>query len=434
MSAQAYGLLDTLKRVQLTGHQRYGSVEIFHLRWPGSNGLDYVTLDESLEAGWIEITEFTEAGQVPRIKIINRSQHMVFLMAGEQVVGCKQNRVVNASMMVPAHSEMPLPVTCVERGRWGYSGPVFTSPHSSSHHQLRVMMAAQAARSYRRTGVPSADQAAVWREVSRKLGTMGSRSSSDALQDMFRDNDKKLKEALEQLPAPTDCNGAVFVIGGRIAGADVFDNPETLRKLWPKLIKSCTIDALEPSTQNPGSTTPEEITSWRGARARRKSRFRRPESGRTCASKVKMYSAPVWWSMITPSTWNCFAAPRRCRHSRVHGSTPTRNSQGGPKAAPTPVAGPEVGCVACFLRTHPQREIKKKTHLQEMGSSNQPPSWPLLATCSLESPRKHGRRARRRSTSGRAGLWARATNLNLFEGGCACVRRRSRSPVRSPAR
>ena len=115
MPAQASGLLNTLRRVQLTGHQQYGSVEVFHLRWPGSNGLDYVTLDESLEARWIEITEFTEAGQVPRIKIINRSQHMVFLMAGEQLVGCKQNRVVNASLMVPAHSEMPLPVTCVVR-------------------------------------------------------------------------------------------------------------------------------------------------------------------------------------------------------------------------------------------------------------------------------------------------------------------------------
>ena len=161
---------------------------------------------------------------MPRIKIINRSQHMVFLMAGEQLVGCKQNRVLNASMMVPAHSEMPLPVTCVERGRWGYSGPVFTSAHSSSHHQLRVMMAGQAAKSYRQTGMPSADQAAVWREVSRKLGTMGSRSSSDALQDVFQDNARKLKESVEQLPAPADCNGAVFVIGGRIAGADLFES------------------------------------------------------------------------------------------------------------------------------------------------------------------------------------------------------------------
>ncbi len=34
MPTQASGLLDTLKRVQLTGRQQDGAVEIFHLRWP----------------------------------------------------------------------------------------------------------------------------------------------------------------------------------------------------------------------------------------------------------------------------------------------------------------------------------------------------------------------------------------------------------------
>ena len=262
MTPQASGLLDMLKRVRITGRQEYGALEIFHLTWPGGNGVDYATLDESLAARWIEMTEFTETGQVPRIKIINRSQHMVFLMAGEQVVGCKQNRVLNASIMVPAHSELPLPVTCVERGRWGYTSPMFSSAHNSSHYRLRAMMAGQATMSYRRAGVPSADQAAVWREVSQKLRTMGSHSSSDSLQDVFQSYNRNLEESVENLPPPADCNGAVFVIGGRIAGADLFDKPGTLRKLWPKLIKSCSIDALEPSTKTPVSTTPEEILNW----------------------------------------------------------------------------------------------------------------------------------------------------------------------------
>jgi hypothetical protein len=268
MSNQLSGLLDMLRGVELAGHDQYGSVEIFHLRWP-SNGLEYVTLDEALEARWIEITESTEAGQVPYIKIVNRSDHMVFLMAGEQLVGCKQNRVLNASIMVPAHSEMPLPVTCVERGRWGYSSRGFSSARSSSHYRLRAMMAAQAAESYRQEGVPAAGQRAVWSEVSRKLGVMGSSSPSDALQDVFSDYDRDLRESVEKLPAPAECNGAVFVAAGRIAGADLFDNPDTLRKLWPKLIQSCTIDALEPSTESPASIGPEEISNWleEGARA-----------------------------------------------------------------------------------------------------------------------------------------------------------------------
>lgn len=265
--ARAGGLLDTLKIIQLAGYQQYGSIEVFHLSWPGRDTLDYVTLDESLAAGWIEITEFSDSGQVSRVKIINRSQHMVFLMAGEQLVGCKQNRVLNASMMVPAHSEIPLPVTCVERGRWGYNSRSFSSAHSSSHYGLRAMMKMQAAKSYRGSSVPGPDQAAVWQEVSRKLATMGSRSSSDALQDLFRDSARRLEESVANLPAPPDCNGAVFLIGGRIAGADLFDRPDTLRKLWPKLIKSCAIDALEAPTQILASTAPEQVLRWLGSGA-----------------------------------------------------------------------------------------------------------------------------------------------------------------------
>jgi hypothetical protein len=262
MISQAFGLLDRLKRAEIAGHQQYESVEIFYLRWFAGDGLDYLTLDESLAAQCIEITEFTEAGQVPVIRIVNRSEHMVFLMAGEQLVGCKQNRVLNASIIVPAHSEMPLPVSCVERGRWVYSSPTFSSAHSSSHHRLRAQMVGQTTAGYRRSGAPTADQAAVWREVAEKLVAMGSTSSSDSLQDVFQDYNRGLEESLKNLPAPADCNGAVFVIGGCIAGADFFDKAETLRKLWPKLIKSCTIDALEPSKKMRASIAPEEVLEW----------------------------------------------------------------------------------------------------------------------------------------------------------------------------
>src|SRR5437879_13813864 len=101
MPTQVSRLLDTLRLVELTGHQQHGAVEIFHLRWPGINGLDYITLDEALGAECIEVTEFTETGQVPRIKIINRSEQMVFVMAGEQVGGWKENRGVNARLSLP---------------------------------------------------------------------------------------------------------------------------------------------------------------------------------------------------------------------------------------------------------------------------------------------------------------------------------------------
>ena len=75
MPLQTFALLDTLRRVRISGHQQSGSLEIFHLHWPVGDGPPYATLDDALQAHWIEIAESTESGQVSRIKIINRSEH-----------------------------------------------------------------------------------------------------------------------------------------------------------------------------------------------------------------------------------------------------------------------------------------------------------------------------------------------------------------------
>jgi ARG/rhodanese/phosphatase superfamily protein len=263
MLTATFDLPDTLKSVEVGGHQQYEALEVFHLRWASDgNALDYLTLDEALEGKWIEVAESSENGAVPEIKIINRSNRMVFLMAGEQVIGCKQNRVLNASIMVSGNSEIPLPVTCVEGGRWGYKSPIFSSGYTSSHYHLRAMMDRQASQSYKFAGAPRTDQAAVWSEVSRKLSAVGSRSPSSELQAMYRDYDCKLAEAMKQLPAPEGFHGAVFTVAGRIAGADLFDKPETFRKLWPKLVRSSVIDSFEASTESPSLTAMQDVAAW----------------------------------------------------------------------------------------------------------------------------------------------------------------------------
>lgn len=262
MPLQTFALLETLKHIEISGHQQCGSLEVFHLHWPVGDGPTYSTLDEALEAKWIEVAESTESGQVSQVRIINHSERMIFLMAGEQLIGCKQNRVVNSSIMVPPKTEMPLPVTCVERGRWGYTSSAFSSPRTSSYYGLRAMMTGHASKSYRSAGMPISDQKEVWDEVSRKLAFMGSPSRSDAMQDVYRNYSARLRELEEKLPAPTDCNGAVFVITSVIVGSDFFDKTDTLRKLWPKIIKSCSIDALERPAPDEKSTSPEEISRW----------------------------------------------------------------------------------------------------------------------------------------------------------------------------
>lgn len=241
-------------------------LQIFGLRRQPAARLSYLTLDEALGSDVVDITEVDEGGQVPTLKVKNKSDSMVFLMAGEELIGAKQNRVLNVSLMVGAREEMPVPVSCVEAGRWRYHSRKFSSRGTSSHSRLRAQMASQATEGYRSGGRPSSRQGEVWQEVNDKLRRMKSVSGSAALHKIYEDYDERLRDITEKTSAPEDCCGVAFALGGRLAGVDVFDQPQTLSKLWPKLVRSFAVDALEIS-QDQGSVSQEDVARWLEAAA-----------------------------------------------------------------------------------------------------------------------------------------------------------------------
>jgi hypothetical protein len=220
-----------------------GGLQVFGLYWEAPAVLTYRTLDEAVAAGTLEVTEVSSGGSVPLLKVHNRDSQAVFLMAGEHLRGGKQNRVLNASILVPAQTELPIPVSCVEHGRWAYRAPVFAGSGSSSHSVLRKMMHGHVTRSYRASGTPTSDQGEVWREVDRKLTESGSHSDTAHLEQCYTDTEPMLREMAIQLTPPQGACGAVFAYGGKIVGFDLFDRPTTLTRLWDKLVRAYAIDA-----------------------------------------------------------------------------------------------------------------------------------------------------------------------------------------------
>ena len=63
---------------------------------------DYWLLDHALENDLIEISEISESGSVPDLKVQNKSAQRILLLDGEELLGAKQNRILNVSVMVPA--------------------------------------------------------------------------------------------------------------------------------------------------------------------------------------------------------------------------------------------------------------------------------------------------------------------------------------------
>jgi hypothetical protein len=268
-----------LETAEVAEPQSVGALQAFGLRWKNGHRLVYHTLDEALAAGSLEISEASESGTVSTLRVVNKADALVFLMAGEQLIGAKQNRVLNTSLMVAGKTTLPVPVSCVEAGRWGYRSPHFSSPGTMAHGALRYFMAKTVGESYKRGGRGASDQGGVWSEVSRKLTSMGSASPTHALHQAYEDYRQRLEDFRKQLTLAPDCQGVAFVIRGTVAGIDVFDQPGTLAKLWPKVLGSYAMEAFE--HQDPAAPVEvETVRQWlRSAAQANEELFKSPGLG-----------------------------------------------------------------------------------------------------------------------------------------------------------
>jgi hypothetical protein len=85
----------------------------------------------------------------------------VFLLDGEELVGAKQNRVLNLSLMVAPQSKTEIPVSCVESGRWRMESHSFQAADRVQFARGRAQKMEQVSRSLCLGGEAMSDQAAV---------------------------------------------------------------------------------------------------------------------------------------------------------------------------------------------------------------------------------------------------------------------------------
>jgi hypothetical protein len=237
----------TLSKLSLGHPQFHASLGVFPLLAPEGDPeeMDYLTLDEALQAGRVHVSETSEAGSVPELLLENTGEKPVLLADGEELVGAKQNRVLNLSILAPAVATVVIPVSCVEAGRWRHTSTHFRTEGRAHFAEGRAAKAEQVTASLRERGSYRSDQGAVWDAIERKSMRMRSRSETAAMSRIYEDHDLRLQaydEAFATVPRQV---GAVFAIGGEIRGLELFDFPVTFARLFPKLLKSYALDALE---------------------------------------------------------------------------------------------------------------------------------------------------------------------------------------------
>lgn len=221
---------------------------------------EYVLVSTAIRTGTAAIEE-VGLGHVPTLRIMNRSAMPVLLVDGEHLVGLKQNRILNTTILVPEQSSLDIPVSCVEQGRWG-------TPHGDARPISPMLFADTRARkteavteSVRRSGVYAANQGAIWHGVAQKFSDLAvPPAPTAAMHAAYEHRASDITPYVKNLPWQSGQTGVVAAVGRRILCADLFDRPESLEGLWDRLIPSYAVEALSQSTD--GSLSAADATAF----------------------------------------------------------------------------------------------------------------------------------------------------------------------------
>jgi hypothetical protein len=221
-------------------------------------------LEEALAAGTLQVSEVSAEGHVPELRVKNSGDAPVLILDGEELVGAKQNRIVNVTILVPPQSEIVIPVSCIEAGRWGYSRPGFAAAGRVLNPEIRSRKAEAVTRSLKEKCLRFSDQRAVWAGVDKMLYALGAASSTRALSDGFNEHVNAIDEYLAAFAGRTGQVGVIYCIGGVLAGLDLFGSQRIFATAFPKLVRGLALQALAGYDKD-GRPSLEELNFLRSA-------------------------------------------------------------------------------------------------------------------------------------------------------------------------
>lgn len=218
------------------------SVFPLYASWPQKSHV-YVPFGVAAAKQLVQVTEVSQGGSVPTLVVRNLAPVPVLLIDGEELIGAKQNRIVNLSILVPADSKLEIPVSCVEHGRWNYSRPDFETSDRTMYARgrARKMMDVSVSRSH---GGYASDQSAVWGDIALRASELSVSSPTGAMSEIFNQKRISIEEYLTGIVAGGDQVGAAFAINGSVVGFELFEAADVFEYYLPKIVRSYALEAL----------------------------------------------------------------------------------------------------------------------------------------------------------------------------------------------
>jgi hypothetical protein len=272
---------------------------------------EFITLDEGLKSGEVVVSEYgnlktmirrpgprprtnysPNGAQVNTLVLLNDSKRPLILLAGEIVMGGKQDRIIARDRVVAPQSDpIDLSVFCVEPGRWvqekvnfsgggGMVAPTVRARAMNDKSQQQVWAAVRSAQSNAFMAAspspshsPSAAAGAVVGGVPGGYaggslgavlgGTIDSAAPSATSSYPRAMAAPSVAKKVDSVAAPIERGyrslmgelrdknavGVVVVVNGQIVWTDIFASTDLLQRYWPKLVRSYAAEAVVTNTK-----------------------------------------------------------------------------------------------------------------------------------------------------------------------------------------
>jgi hypothetical protein len=233
--------LSTLTLGEPQHHKNFSVVSIMR---PSNGGPLYQNLKEALTYRTLLVTETGPEGSVPELKVANKGDVPVLLLDGEELTGAKQNRVLNTTILIDAHTEIVIPVSCTEQGRWSYTSNHFDDSDVIMASQVRSRKSQTVSKNLQMGMSFRSNQGEVWDGIREMAYEAKVAAPTGAMKDVFNAREDELAEYIMAIECRPNQTGMIAFIRGAVAGFDSLSCASAYRAIHAKLVKSYAMEAV----------------------------------------------------------------------------------------------------------------------------------------------------------------------------------------------
>lgn len=226
-------------KVSILNYTEAENLRIYPLSYSG-DAKSFMVLKDALDKGLVVVKEKDE-GEVNTVLVKNKGSNSVFAMAGEVILGAKQDRMIENDLILPPNSGwLEVAVYCTEHGRWSGSSKEFAAADINVSPSVRANARA------------NKNQSEVWAKVAENQEkVMGGASSTGAFKDIYDsksyqgDRDKYWKKLKDLADNNSNMKGVIVCVGDEVVGIDLFSSHTMMKSYWHKLLDSYIVEAMQ---------------------------------------------------------------------------------------------------------------------------------------------------------------------------------------------